>query len=246
MNTATLRSSCLLTLLFLATTAAVPARSVAADTKAVPAAPASEPVPPVPPKPPLAGGGGIGGRGYTPEDLEQRIAEAAERAREAQARSSDAFARQEASLKLNGALADPNSFRFAGTSVRQSPALIVTHELTPEEKSEWAEDLTVMGKLLRDQIEDVSNDEEVLAMGIRVWLPTATTPTYIDGCGALFSLSIGVPLASSGKSTSAPTTRETVSAWERRNARSSDRSSAPKRFPRHSLISLSSTTSPRR
>lgn len=211
MNTATFRSSCLLTVLGLATTATMPACSVAADTKSLPPAPATAPVAPTLPKPLLPGGGGMGGRSYSSDDLERRIAEVAERAREAQSRSNDAFGAQEAQFKLN----DANALRFASANVRQSPALIVTHELTVDEKSEWSEDLTVMGKLLRDQLDVVSNDEEVLAMGIRVWASTPPAPMYIDGCGALFTYNINIPLAASGKAASAPATRESLSAWER-------------------------------
>ena len=226
MNMLTFPTSCLLALIGMTTTATSPDCAFADEkaplqpTKepfiAASAPPTAPPAPaPVPPPPLAGGGGGFGGRVATTQELERRVAEAAARAQAASVRAAEAASRQEFQFKT-GEFLDANGGRLLFGSQRQTPALVSTREMNSVEKSEWGEDLIVMDKLLRDQMKSLADDDEVLAMGIRVTVPfLAAPPMYVEGAGALFTLSTSIPLAASDKASTAPTTREALSAWDR-------------------------------
>ncbi len=96
------------------------------------------------------------------------------------------------------------------------PAIITTAPLDAAVRAEWQEDLKVMDKLLRDEINRVDGDSPRHAMGIRVFLSnrSAEQPMYLDGCGAVFSYDTDIALAASGKKTEPKQEKKTTSAWD--------------------------------
>ncbi len=108
--------------------------------------------------------------------------------------------------------------RFWGASAPE-PAIITTAPIDSTARTEWIEDLKVMNKLLRDEVERVEGGSPRHAMGIRVLLSgdDAGQPMYLDGHGALFNLGTDVALAASGKKSEPKEERKTSSAWD--NAR---------------------------
>lgn len=109
---------------------------------------------------------------------------------------------------------------FGGGSMfgatQAEPAIVTTATMDAATRGDWQEDLKVMDKLLRDEINRVDGDSPRHAMGIRVFLSNrgADQPMYLDGYGALFSFETEIPLASSGKKTEKQPEKKTTSAWD--------------------------------
>jgi hypothetical protein len=80
---------------------------------------------------------------------------------------------------------------------------------------EWAEDLKVMDKLVREEIARAGGDDPQ-AMGIKLTLVGRSAPMYVEGAGAIFSTAVNFPLAPIGatakKDDNKP--RNAASKWE--------------------------------
>lgn len=100
-----------------------------------------------------------------------------------------------------------------------APLIIVTRSMPPQTEQEWAEDLKVMDKLLRDAVTRGSGDARPReAMGIRMTMMGGTVePMYIEDAGVLFGFSVNTTLAAASKEPreSAESPGDDASAWER-------------------------------
>jgi hypothetical protein len=100
-----------------------------------------------------------------------------------------------------------------------APLIVVTQSMPPQTEQEWAEDLKVMDKLLRDAVTRGSGDARPReAMGIRMTMMGGKVePMYIEGAGALFGFSVNTTLAAaSGEpKEAAESPGNDASAWER-------------------------------
>jgi hypothetical protein len=84
---------------------------------------------------------------------------------------------------------------------------------------EWAEDLKVMDKLLRDAVtRDGGDASPPQAMGIRMTMMGGKVePMYIEGCGVVFGFSVNVTLAAGSDDPveSVESSGDAESTWER-------------------------------
>ncbi len=100
-----------------------------------------------------------------------------------------------------------------------APLIIVTRSMPPHTEQEWAEDLKVMDKLLRDSVTRGSGDARPpQAMGIRMTMMGGKVePMYIEDSGALFGFSVNTTLAAASDEPkeSAESPGDDASAWER-------------------------------
>lgn len=110
------------------------------------------------------------------------------------------------------------SFSFSSQfAAYDRPAIVVTQPMSVQTQTEWKEDLTVMDKLLGDEIIRVSGETAPQAMGIRLTMFGHAAPMYLEGCGAVFSSTVNLPLAAADKGTAKPNERPagSASAWDR-------------------------------
>lgn len=118
-----------------------------------------------------------------------------------------------------------------------APMVIATSDMPAPTQKEWAEDLKVMDKLLRDAVTRVSGDASPpQAMGIRMtMLGGKFEPMYIENCGAVFGFSVNATLAAAGKEpqASAESPGDAQSAWEwaKRELKNDDAGTLPPGFP---------------
>lgn len=101
----------------------------------------------------------------------------------------------------------------------EPPLVVATTPLEPAALAELREDLTVMAKLLDNEISDERDDHSMRrAMGIVVnWMPggTASDHLYLEGYGAILQTSVRFPLASPKKEEATkPAEPPKNSAWE--------------------------------
>jgi hypothetical protein len=100
-----------------------------------------------------------------------------------------------------------------------APLIVVTQSMPPQTEQEWAEDLKVMDKLLRDAVTRGSGDARPReAMGIRMTMMGGKVePMYVEGAGAVFGFSVNSTLAAaSGEpKEAAESPGNDASAWER-------------------------------
>ena len=105
-----------------------------------------------------------------------------------------------------------NLFRLTDTAY-----IISTEAIDAATEARWREDLRIMDKLLRNTILGVAGESAPRAMGIAVTGYTERPPMYIEGCGAVFTGSVNLPLASASneppKKDDQPTS--VPSAWEK-------------------------------
>ncbi|MEX2140132.1 MAG: hypothetical protein WD894_12780 [Pirellulales bacterium] len=107
------------------------------------------------------------------------------------------------------------SFSSQGTTY-DDPAVIVTQPMSAQVQAEWKEDLSVMDKLLGDEIVRVSGESVPQAMGIRLTLLGHAGSMYLEGCGAVFSYGVNLPLAAGkGVAKVEQPPNNSVSAWQR-------------------------------
>ena len=101
-------------------------------------------------------------------------------------------------------------------AARSEPAVITTSIMTPGIRGEWVEDLNVMDKLLRDELNRVEGDTARQALGIRLMFSgiESQPPMYLDGYGALFSYSTDIALAAAGSKPEKNDGSSTSSAWD--------------------------------
>lgn len=110
------------------------------------------------------------------------------------------------------------SYSFSGqVAPYDRPAVIVTQTISAKTHAEWKEDLSVMDKLLGDEIVRVSGESVPQAMGIRLTMFGYAAPMYLEGCGAVFSSTVNLPLAAAEKSTPKAEDKSggLTSAWDR-------------------------------
>jgi Sec-independent protein translocase protein TatA len=174
------------------------------------------------------------GSGLNVDDVMKQVEEAMRQAMGGTGAVKDAM--KQATQQMQSALANANAqgqrpTRSGGGGARATsgvklwgsstpePAIITTAPMDSAARAEWLEDLKVMNKLLRDEIDRVEGASPRHAMGIRVFLSShdAEQPMYLDGHGAVFNLGTEVALAASGKKTEPKEERKTSSAWD--NAR---------------------------
>jgi hypothetical protein len=100
-----------------------------------------------------------------------------------------------------------------------APLIIVTQSMPPQTEQEWAEDLKVMDKLLRDAVTRGSGDARPReAMGIRMTMMGGKVePMYVEASGAVFGFSVNTTLAAASDEPkeSAESPGDEASAWER-------------------------------
>ncbi|HEX4794961.1 MAG TPA: hypothetical protein VH370_14265 [Humisphaera sp.] len=90
----------------------------------------------------------------------------------------------------------------AGSSFRMNaadrPAIVVTQTMDSRTRNEWKDDLNIMDRLLRDQLQSTNPASFPEAMGIRLMSVATAPPMYIEGCGVVFGYTIMMPLAGVG------------------------------------------------
>jgi hypothetical protein len=110
-----------------------------------------------------------------------------------------------------------NNLILQSTRSHTQPALLTTRALDEQTRAQWQEDLRVMDKLLRDEVNRVEGDSRQ-AMGIRLLLVDRAhaAPMWVDGFGVIFDYDINLPLAgATGRSSTSTNESKTGSAWER-------------------------------
>jgi hypothetical protein len=102
---------------------------------------------------------------------------------------------------------------------RSEPVVVTTSTMASNTRAEWVEDLNVMDKLLRDELNRVEGDTERQALGIRLMFSGGESqqPIYMDGYGVLFSYSTDITLAAAGTKPEKEGDSNASSAWD--NAR---------------------------
>ncbi|MBI5388493.1 MAG: hypothetical protein HZA90_27830 [Verrucomicrobia bacterium] len=127
-------------------------------------------------------------------------------------------ARKQVAAALAGAKSATRALAYSGASgsAAAEPALIFTGSMEADVRAAWLEDLKVMDKLLRDEINRANGDSPRQALGIHVflWDQGAAQPMYLEGYGALFRYNADLALASSGKKVEAKEEPTTSSVWE--------------------------------
>jgi hypothetical protein len=148
--------------------------------------------------------------------LQQAGGAAAQAQQKALDRLREVMKKQGANAGVKHSFSGGMGFPSAVTGGQNLPAIIVTRPMPATTRAEWEEDLRVMDKLLRDQVNGIEGDVARTAMGIQVWLARQTPPPfYVEGHGAIFSLEVGFPLATAAQPARAEEDKPTGSAWER-------------------------------
>jgi hypothetical protein len=175
--------------LAVASAAFAPRGAMAQDPALEPRAAPVAPVPPVPPAPPDA----PVRRAPSTTPAAVRFDQAAMRAVEAQIRAAEGELRaQESALR-----ALPNKFHFRATTT-DTPVVLVTRDLSESALAEMKEDLTVMDKLVRDEIARAGGEDPDRPWGIKLTMVGRFPPMYVEGGGAVFSTAVNFPLAAAG------------------------------------------------
>jgi hypothetical protein len=149
--------------------------------------------------------------------LQQAGGAAAQAQQKALDRLREVMKKQGANAGVRHPYSTGTSFSSTITGGQNLPAVVVTRPMSATTRAEWEEDLRVMDKLLRDQVNEIEGDVARTAMGIQVWLARQTPPPpfYVEGHGAIFSLEVGFPLATAAQPARAEEDKTTGSAWER-------------------------------
>jgi hypothetical protein len=105
----------------------------------------------------------------------------------------------------------------AGLKLTDAPAVISTEPMDSAGEAKWREDLSIMDKVLHNELPAIAADNTPRAMGIRLSSSTDHAPMYIEGCGAVFSASVTLPLATGDdqKAGGDEHPKPTSSAWDR-------------------------------
>jgi len=102
---------------------------------------------------------------------------------------------------------------FRGPS--DQPTVITTEPIDAAAHKELREDLTVMDKLVREEVSRAGADAPS-AMGIKLTIVGQSSPMYVEGAGAVFNATVNWPLApagaTAGKKDDRP--RDPESKWE--------------------------------
>jgi hypothetical protein len=185
---------------------APPAAPVEVAPEATPAQPAQPAAPARPASP-------------TTRSKDERVRAEQARVKEEMARVQQNIAKQHADLakvyadfgKRDGAM----KFLWAGRAPSPDTPLVISTQPTDETAAgEWAEDLKVMDKLVREEIARSGGDDPQ-AMGIKLTMVGRSAPMYVEGAGAIFSAAVNFPLAPIGataKKEDKP--RNAASKWE--------------------------------
>src|SRR6185436_7483387 len=75
------------------------------------------------------------------------------------------------------------TFKVAGFSSTEKPAIVTTQAIDAATQSQLKEDLSVMDKLLRDELSRVGGDPQPRAMGIALRFAGDSSPMYVESCG---------------------------------------------------------------
>ena len=88
------------------------------------------------------------------------------------------------------------------------------------DQAQCREDLSIMQKLVRDQIVQVTGDGNPKAMGIKIMLLDSVAPMYIEGSGAVIAATVRVPLLAAKEATDNKDEKTGTgsSAWQRAKA----------------------------
>ena len=127
------------------------------------------------------------------ERAAQMSAEA--RAQSAVARATEELTRMHSDIKAKELHFAPMFTRVGNTA--DQPTLITTQSLDAAAQAEMREDLTVMNKLVREEVARAGADAP-LAMGIKLTMLGQSSPTYVEGAGVIFHATVSWPLAPVG------------------------------------------------
>lgn len=89
-------------------------------------------------------------------------------------------------------VAGPGFYGWTTAEARlDRPTIITTQAI---DQAQCREDLSIMQKLVRDQVAQVTGEVKATAMGIKIMLLDSPTPMYIEGAGAVIAATINSPL----------------------------------------------------
>lgn len=180
-----------------------------ASTAAAPAPATAAPVLPGKPEP-------VGAEA-TSQATQIRAKAAEVRARQSEIRSAEATLRA-ATLSINsGGFVPGGELNLYRTTASDAPLVLVTRPIDDSAAAELKEDLTVMDKLVRDEVARAGGEDPQRPWGIKLTMVGRFAPMYVEGGGAVFSAAVNFPLAAAagGSAQRDAQPREPDSKWIR-------------------------------